>query len=372
MRAFNNLKSYRQPLLSLTFLIMVFVKGMGLFSYDWIYKYIVLSAFILFIITILLNHYSFKQWIVMPAVGLLSIIVYWNSKDITILLFFVAAFAAKDIDYEKIIKRSAIFWNAGLISTITLSSMGLKEDVTRLDDKAYIGKVYRHSLGFNSDVALSITVTIGIVLVAYSIKRFNIWKLFLLECLFPILFTVTFSYTSIVLGMITVFLLFLHNNMKKEYYRWGSYILFYSTFIPIIISFPLILHNIPWKYISILNKLCTNRLIIARSYMDYVRPTLFGQVINTSRALDEWGTGTLDNVYINMYLNWGIVAYALMMLIYAYVAYVLFKQRDIKHQIIIAFYVYYGFAELFIRNPFMNVGSLIIGSVLMNKRSKIR
>ena len=366
MEKIKNIKAIRQNLFSLTFLIMVFVKGMGLFSYDWIYKYIVLSALIFFIVSILLNKYSLKQWIEMSVVGLLSIIVYWNSKDITIILFFVVAFAAKDINFEEIIRKSAIFWNVGLISTITLSLIGIKEDVARLDDKAYIGKVYRHSLGFNSDVALSITVTIGIVLVAYSIKRFNIWKLILLECLFPILFNVTFSYTSIVLGMITVFLLFFYSNVKKGYYRVESSILLYSTFIPIILSFPLFLHNITWKYISILNKLCSNRLIIARSYMDYVKPTLFGQVIDTTKSLDDWGTGTLDNVYINMYLNWGIVAYVLMIIIYAYVAYVLYKQRDIKHQIIIAFYVYYGFAELFIRNPFMNMGSLIVGNILLS------
>ena len=287
---------------------------------------IVLSLFqiigiaLLSIVIILKNKILKKNTLVkLIFITIISLISYYLSRnstisDSSIVMLILIVFAAKNIEFDKIVKFDLKIKLIFLIMVIALYFLGL----TNGGEVIYRDGVARFSLGLGHANILGITMA-SIILEYIYLKREKINKLHLISLLIGLVVIsyVTSSRGSLVLvGLMFLLVLFKKQIYNIVYKKNVRSIVINSFLLLIILSlFMTMLYSNGSSFGILLNNLFSNRLYYINNFINYYDLTLFGQnlIFSGSDAVNLYGTYTqiLDNCFIYLILRFGIVSFVI-------------------------------------------------------------
>ncbi len=176
-------------------------------------------AFAIFCIKILFTYYTKVQWGILIASGVLGAVSYLTCGDEYIIRAVVLIFAAKGIEFKKVLQMIFYVMLLGTIVIIGLSLLGVAGDIKNVADFGRDGVETRYVLGFNHANNLHDVMwyLLSIVLLL-TYKKWN-WKYYLLATLGNLgMFFLTASRNGMIavqLLLVACFVIHYFPNMNK-------------------------------------------------------------------------------------------------------------------------------------------------------------
>lgn len=346
--------------------LMLFSKGIGLYDGQLLYKvFFVLAIGVLFAKFCITEH-SLKEWIFIIALIILTMVVYFNCKEKGVIICILTILAMKDVSVDKVFKTGMWTWGIVMWANIIYHLLNLDASGYKVHEKLGLGHIFRWDLGFSHPNVLHISYFVFCGFIVYNLDKKYQWKHALglmLGNLFIFLYSV--SYTGIV--VVTLYLaMSLYVNIRKEISR-VEYLIMKLVFpVCVLLSLlsPLLL---PLGIFSILNKIFSNRLILAEYYLVPENIKLFGNNLEniTTHVL------TMDNAYVFSLVIYGIVIFALILVSYVTLIHFCTKQKKSKELVLILCIVIAGITEPFLFNTsFKNLTLLFLGNFLFESIGK--
>ena len=161
--------------------------------------------------------------------------------------------------------------------------------------------------------------------------------------------------------------MFFENKSVKDKKNKAKGVTF-NWLIPIFVILTLISFYITYKYMNgnnlaiILDNLFSERIYLQSLFLNLYKVTIFG---NEIVYFD-----TLDNVYMRVLLNFGIIVWGLYLFIYHSIVKSALEKKDIVMLIIVFVFMIYGLMEWYIIRPGLNIFLIYFSSYLYNARNK--
>ena len=279
-------------------------------------------AFVIFGMKILFTHYTWFQWGVMAASGILGAVSYLTCGDEYVIRAIVFIFAAKNIDMEKVLKMILHGMLAGTILIVGLSLLGVAGEVKLT---AYYGRgdlETRYMLGFNHANNLHDVVWYLLVItLLITVEKWN-WKHYLLVTVGNIgLFFLTISRN----GMIAVQLLIISCALMKYFpklkemkfpYLLGGVGLIICLWMTWLGGAYGAVHS---KLAAFFDRFLTNRLEMIWEYA----PISAWKVFPEGRELLY-----VDNGFATLFFHYGYVVGVAYIILLLYMLFRLYKNKD--------------------------------------------
>lgn len=347
----------------LAFLLLTFGKALGLNSYDRSYKLLFVVSLLFVGIKILYGKYSWKNFLVMGiGVGLAGV-VYLRSGETTFLFTVLLFCGAKDVDLQKLLKLALPVWLFGIILTIFLALVGIKESTVipyyaaeKLSDyvtETFVVREYS-SYGYGHPNYL-----FGICLIScmlYLFVRYHVlrWYDLLLTGLpMLVVFKLTFCRTGLVLFCLT-WLLIAWSKFWKRKEKQAAMLPFFLI-VPVVLLCTLVLprfYDPENPVMAVINGIFTGRIRLIVSWLNAFPITLFGQHCIGAE-------GFLDSLYPSLLLKGGVVSLLFYVGLFLLIQYQCWKKRDWRSLVMLSVMIVYGVMEEgpanVILNPFLLV-----------------
>ena len=261
-------------------------------------KETILSAVILFafIMPAILTDYSFLWWVGFLIVG------------------------AKDINFKKILKVYIVIGISIMIIAFSASQYGIIEDLQYL---TYQGEevIIRHAYGiiYPTDFAAHVFYLVLAIVIYVDEKMTVVCKVWIISLVAIFLYMVANAKTStICLIMFLVLCLF-----DKIFRNKIALIGLIMEFVPILCAIGFVLlsynYNPEQAWMLKINQLLTGRLELSKIGFDNYPIKMFGQFIeevgNGSSTVDRWDYFFIDDVYVRILLEYGVVLFIVTLII---------------------------------------------------------
>lgn len=347
----------------LAFLLLTFGKALGLCSSDKIYKLMFAVSLLLIGIKILYGKYERKDFLVMGIVVGLAGMVYLRSGETTFLFSVLLLCGAKDVDLQKLLKLALPVWLSGIILTVVLAAVGIKESTVipyyaaeNLSDyvtETFVVREYS-SYGYGHPNYL-----FGICLIScmlYLFVRYQVLKWYdLLLTGLPMLvvFKLTFCRTGLVLFCLT-WLLIAWSKFWERKEKPAAMLPFFLV-VPAVLFCTLVLprfYDSENSVMAVINGIFTGRIQLLVSWLNAFPVTLFGQYCTGVE-------GFLDSLYPSLLLKGGVVSLLFYVGLFLLIQYQCWKERDWRSLVMLSVMIVYGVMEEgpanVILNPFLLV-----------------
>lgn len=302
-------------------------------------EYITLFELLLLVFCILLQtrFYKIKTVLFIAIVLLICLYSYTitNNSNIMILFFFI--FSMKNIKFDKFIKFDIKLKVLFLIFNIIFIYLGLLDNVIsyRIDGTT------RQALGFSSPNSLG-GIVMSICFEWVYLKRKNINSLVYITLLFVVILLdlLCNSKSSELCIILLIIMLFIYR--RKIYFKK---ILPYIPILLTIISILLVyLYGKQYSIAIKINDILTTRLECAYNFFELYNLNLFGNKFVSS---DVWlgYANTLDNAYLYLLLNQGIILYIFVMYVNIKLLKLATENEDRFLLSILIVFLFYAFME---------------------------
>ncbi len=302
----------------LYFAVMIAVKAFGFYEGQMIFNLSLLFVFGLFAIKMLMTKHTIKEYAVVAFFMLLAGIVYVKTGEKGLILYFCMMLGMKQVSVLKVVKTGAIVSAIITLFKIFTGVFGLAEEIYYPQERAGIGLMFRHGLGFAHPNSLHMTVLSVMMLVMYYVskslmRKTNTIKLIIFSVLAFLFNLYIFQYSGSRTGLLagTAYLIinlwFCLREKPGILEKIACYISFPGTcFIAIVM--PFILPESVFRKID--TTIFTTRFSIAKYFWSNNSPALFGIRLNNP---DEWmSTYGLDMSQLYLFLQLGIVTFVVM------------------------------------------------------------
>lgn len=342
------------------FVLMLVAKGIGLYDGQTLYKIFLIAALGCIAFKMCITEYTIKEWGVIIALGLLTGVVYFVSKEKGILLCAATIIGMKNVSVKKVFKVGAWTWGLSMLANIIYHLIFLYTSGYKVHEKLGLGHIFRWDLGFSHPNVLHIAYLTLTAFFVYNLGRKYDWKYFLLLMIGNIfVFIYSVSYTGII--VVTLYLgISLYMNIRKELctIEYVLLELVFPTAVIFSLFSPIIL---PEKIFNILNKVFNTRLSLAKIFLVKENIKFFG---NNLESITTYLT-TMDNSYVFLFVVYGMVVFVLFVIGYLFtIHFYVKKQKNMELAMIISFAVA-GITEPFMFNTsFKNLTLLFVGNYL--------
>ena len=302
----------------LYFAVMIAVKAFGFYEGQMIFNLSLLFVFGLFAIKMLMTKHTIKEYAVVAFFMLLAGIVYVKTGEKGLILYFCMMLGMKQVSVLKVVKTGAIVSAIITLFKIFTGVFGLAEEIYYPQERAGIGLMFRHGLGYAHPNSLHMTVLSVMMLVMYYVSKSlmrekNTIKLIVFSVLAFLFNLYIFQYSGSRTGLLagTAYLIinlwFCLREKPGILEKIACYISFPGTcFIAIVM--PFILPESIFRKID--TTIFTTRFSIAKYFWSNNSPALFGIRLNNP---DEWmSTYGLDMSQLYLFLQLGIVTFVVM------------------------------------------------------------
>lgn len=302
----------------LYFAVMIAVKAFGFYEGQMIFNLSLLFVFGLFAIKMLMTKHTIKEYAVVAFFMLLAGIVYVKTGEKGLILYFCMMLGMKQVSVLKVVKTGAIVSAIITLFKIFTGVFGLAEEIYYPQERAGIGLMFRHGLGYAHPNSLHMTVLSVMMLVMYYVSKSlmrekNTIKLIIFSVLAFLFNLYIFQYSGSRTGLLagTAYLIinlwFCLKEKPGILEKIACYISFPGTcFIAIVM--PFILPESVFRKID--TTIFTTRFSIAKYFWSNNSPALFGIRLNNP---DEWmSTYGLDMSQLYLFLQLGIVTFVVM------------------------------------------------------------
>lgn len=367
----NGLKVRQVPLgeilYVLSFVPLLFAKGIGLYDGQPLFTCFVLMALAFGIAKLAVTKYSFKDMLLIAGLVALSLIVYKYSTEKGILFYTWMIIGMKDVRLKEVMRWGLGIWSVAFGGTLFVSLFCLHDTLYKVHDKLGLGHIFRWGLGYPHPNVLHVSYLILLVFLVYHIReRFN-WKtafwMFLGNCY---IFLYSVSYTGFVI--ITVYLL---GNLYWKYRgRFGKIeqVLCECIFpacVLVSVLGPLVLKG---KAFAIVNKLLNTRLYLSGLFLKRENISLFGNNI----GLLTNQVKTMDSSYVYALIAYGVVTFAVIIVGYLYLIHKYIKEQKGMELMMIFALLAAGLTEPFLFNTsYKNISLLFMAEAIFSHKQPV-
>ena len=266
-----------------------------------------------------------------------SIMVQFTTVETTINTFlnvFIIIMSARNISFERIVRFIFIVSGLGFIITVSFAFVGvLNNSALIIENKK------RYYLGFDY-VSFASIYLVNIILSGfyiYTIKRKkSLPWIYIVFAVMVDIFIYLLTSTRLTFGIVLMFICLyiivekLHIPLFKEKRIWKIISIVLFPVMGIITCWISYLYNSTDVKWIILNKLLSNRLLLNKRALTVYGLKWFGQVIefntNFSSGIDNYMY--IDSGYMNLLIQYGIVAFIVVLTIYSFVFWNAMKRED--------------------------------------------
>lgn len=347
----------------------IYAKNINVISniYENLFNISIVILFMCSIITLIYMKTSKKNWIIFMILVIIAFSNYYITKDYVLVILITSIISAFNIEFKEIIKKDLAF-------KLILFFIILASYFTGNVEKVYfirMGEI-RYALGFNHPNSLGFYALMYYFEYIYYLKETNRLKklknfifLIVINAILFYLMNLAHSRTSQICMIIYNLLLTFSyglNKIRKHENNNGhimKYMLIFS--ILTIASFYLTKQYSIGNTISIrINELLSNRLQIQAQFLNVYKIKLFGNYVEYFN--------TLDNSYIRMLLNYGIISWIIYGFIFIKMLYTAEKENNNILKINIITFMAYGLMEWYMVRPVINIFLLFFSSTLLKKK----
>lgn len=349
------------------FALMLVTKGIGLYDGQTLYKAFLLISLGLLCLKMCLTSHNIKEWVIVILVSTLMLLVYLKCKEKGILICTLTILGMKGVSVERVFKVGLWTWGITMWCNIIFHLINLEASGYKVHEKLGLGHVFRWDLGFSHPNVLHVSYLVFCGFLVYNLKEKYRWKWCLGLMIGNLLiFLYSISYTGII--VVTFYLaLSWYVNVRKEISRveYGLLGIIFPAAVVISLLSPILL---PDKIFHILNKIFSNRLVLAEYYLIPENIKLFGNNLEniTTHIL------TMDNAYVFSLVIYGIAFFSLIVFSYVLLIYNCIKRKRKRELALIVCIAIAGITEPFLFNTsFKNITLIFLGVMLFHEKSSI-
>ena len=364
-------KEKRRNLSSYSFLIYVglmsFSKAIGLDRTNQSYLVLGAVAGVFALLSILLNDYSFREYILMLLSGVFTVVVFYTTHQFAPVCLYLLLWAAKRANENKTAEMMFCVWLSGFILVVGLALAGVIPNNIRYDD---IHGTMRYAMGYKKDNAFQMTLFIVVSLWGYVVKKKKVWMYVILLLVDYLAFKMSDSRAGFCFTLLAIIawavMDFISNRPRAK--RVLNKTLNSIWFVPMVLSLLAILwRNSTSDTWRVINRVLNNRLFGIQIYYNDLTPKLFGQIVET-KIINGY-VMVFDNAYAYMLLQYGVVYMFLFIALYAWF-FVKHNETHLEVKVVALLMLSYGLVEQFIQNCFMNYSLVLICILLWKEKNK--
>lgn len=355
---------------------IMYLSGMSI-----IMKIIRWIAYLLCVAKICTQTYSMRAICKIIPILCICFFVYYICDYNEALIGLLFILASQNIDIKKVAKEVMILTLVLLLLIILLAEFGVIQSNTTTvasSSRSYLwssGTTIK-LWGFSQHNHIGNKVLI--IILCYIFLRYDHFKWFdLLPCTFAFYFSyfIEKSRTTALLIVISVILVLLFKLMRylgaKTNKNCVAFCVYFVMLFSILFSlFMCITYDSSSAFYQFFDDLLTTRLSSAKSLFEQYGFSLFGQYINELNA--STATAVLDNAYMHLFINYGLVLGILIIVGYFSSAKLALREQNYAILVIIATIFVCGICEcwfyLLTNNPFL----LLLSTGLYNQDLKIK
>ena len=351
------------------FTVMFGARAIGLYEGMLPYNIMLVIGMLLFLLKIAMTRHTFIEYLMIGTLLFISLIVYYNTGEKGLLLYFTMMLGMKNVSLKRVMKWAAAILSVSFTILIFLSVFGLKQDITYLHDRAGFGQVLRHSLGYPYPNTLFTTYIVLMVLIMYVLGRQTKKQLVITSTLMFLGAVYIYLYSCSNTGLIvaTFYLianLWLQMRNRLSIIEKIVLLMAYPGCALLSIVGPLVTSG---KLFQLMDKILHNRWAYSYYYLTTEPVTLFGTRFGETPN-DNY---MIDSSFLYSFLQIGVIPFLIVtaLMIGMIVCYVK-KDKRIELAMIISFCVL-GLSDPFFFNlSYKNLMFLFAGELLYLQTSK--
>lgn len=341
-----------------------FLKGIGIIGENSLYKIILIIFFPMVILKIVHDKYTRSELMYVFLLITFGILSFYFSHKITLLITCVTLCGFKNIKIKKIFKNILLIRMVSLILMVLLALFGIIKNNVFLTWRNNNLDV-RYGFGFASPNTLHMSFFIISILIITLYNK-KIFKLsIILSILNCLLFSYTGSRTSLYLVFITIFLNIIvkqNSNVRKIIIRTLPLLFIMIMAFSFISAFK----YTDSRFIQDVDSLLTGRIRYSNYYVSKYGISLMGDP-----APVEDMNAIMDNGYIAVFFQYGIVGMALLIIYFLVVYKNINYIKNKEGMDVLLFLLPYSmifFTESIISNIFMNLSLMVFGYIIFNNK----
>lgn len=297
----------------LYFAVMLFARAIGLYEGMTAYNITLVVGMLLFAAKIFLTENTLFEYCWMAVLLLISLIVYHNTGEKGLLVYFTMMLGIKGVSLKKAFQTGGVIWSIAFICLLIFSIGGLIPETYFLHIKNGFGYILCHSLGYPHPNVLHIAYIVFMAFITYQMGEVRHQKLFITTGLLFLGNLFVFMYSVSFTGLIaaTVFLLF------NLYFQLRTHLsLIEKTLVQLIFPFcvafsvmgPVMIQG---RLFEIIDKALNTRYTLSNYFLTQQPITLFG-----TRFIVPNYRYTMDCSYVYAFMQLGVIPFILICLLF--------------------------------------------------------
>lgn len=351
------------------FTVMFGARAIGLYEGMLPYNMMLVAGMLLFLLKIAMTRHTFGEYLLIGVLLFISLIVYYNTGEKGLLLYFTMMLGMKNVSLKRVMKWAAAILSISFTVLIFLSVFGLKQDITYLHDRAGFGQVLRHSLGYPYPNTLFTTYIVLMVLIMYVLGKQTKKQLIVTSMLMFLGAVYIYLYSCSNTGLIVATFYLLANLWLQLRNRLSMVeklvlLIAYPGCALLSIVGPLVTSG---RLFQIMDKVLHNRWAYSYYYLTTEPVTLFGTRFGETPN-DNY---MIDSSFLYSFLQIGVIPFLIVttLMVGMIVCYVK-KDKRIELAMIISFCIL-GLSDPFFFNlSYKNLMFLFVGELLYFQTSK--
>ena len=358
----NNINSVTirmSELLYLCFLgIMFFAKGIGLYDGQTAYKVFLVVAFLFIAGKMCITEYTYKEWVLILFLLLLSTVVYRVSGEKGILICMVTVTAMKNVSLKRAFRVGLVVWFAALAGSFLAALANIENVETAVQFKNITGAVLRYFMGQPHPNVLHISYFVLTALIVYCFKEtYGLKLLVMLAAGNLFVFFYSYSFTGTLIVMIYIFLSYYVSKRKISNAEYFLVKFFFPVCVLFSIFFPIMLKG---RAYELADKIFNNRINFARHFLTIDNMSLLG---NNLAAITT-DIITMDNAFVFALVIYGVPIFLLICAAYITLVSQYIKEKKNIELAMVCCFLAAGITEPFLFNTsFKNLTLLFIGEL---------
>lgn len=351
------------------FTVMFGARAIGLYEGMLPYNMMLVAGMLLFLLKIAMTRHTFGEYLLIGVLLFISLIVYYNTGEKGLLLYFTMMLGMKNVSLKRVMKWAAAILSISFTVLVFLSVFGLRQNITYLHDRAGFGQVLRHSLGYPYPNTLFTTYIVLMVLIMYVLGKQTKKQLIVTSTLMFLgavyIYLYSCSNTGLIVATFYLFAnLWLQLRNRLSMVEKLVLLIAYPGCALLSIVGPLVTSG---RLFQIMDRVLHNRWAYSYYYLTTEPVTLFGTRFGETPN-DNY---MIDSSFLYSFLQIGVIPFLIVttLMVGMIVCYVK-RDKRIELAMIISFCVL-GLSDPFFFNlSYKNLMFLFVGELLYFQTSK--
>ena len=350
----------------LYFTVMFGARAIGLFEGMLVYNISLVIGMLLFALKVAMTKHTLLEYGVISGLLLISLLVYGNTGEKGLLLYFTMMLGLKGVSLKKVFQLGTAILSVSFVTLVFLSVTGIREEITYIHDRAGFGHVIRHSLGYPYPNTLMTTYIVLMALIFYVIgktKRNNLLLITLFLLMGTIyLYLYSCSNTGLLVGVFFLLVnLYLHLRGNLSKLEKTAVWLVYPVCVVTSVIGPLVTKG--WLF-ELFDKVLHNRWAYSLYYLTHEPVTLFGTRFQEAPNPNYM----IDSSFLYSFLQIGIIPFVIITFLYIRMITDCVKKEKKPEMVIIVSFCVLGLSDPFLFNlSYKNLMFLFVGDFLYRR-----